>query len=195
MPSNDSCIEESQKDFLQEFDLGLKIPQDFDLKPLFPEDRLLRLNPHWFITDFKKEHSLFSAEIEDYATREKFSLKGSIRYRDKASELMSLRLSGSLQQKIIFLEQDGILKAQIASSLNRIDDDDPLLLWIRGIREYIRLFLKLTPVTLFFRLLMNHMILKMNPSQRKISMMITKITAVEVLVIILIVVGYVIFVL
>lgn len=57
-----------------------------------------------------------------------------------------------------------------------------------------RLFLKQTPVTLFFRVLMNRMVLKIDPSQRKISMMITKITAIEVLVIILIVVGYVFFV-
>ena len=42
---------------------------------------------------------------------------------------------------------------------------------------------------------MNKMVLQMNPSQRKISIMITKITIIEVLVIILIVVGYSIFVL
>lgn len=75
------------------------------------------------------------------------------------------------------------------------DPDDPLLLWIRAIKEYIRIYLKRTPATLFFRLLMNKMILKMDPSQRKICLMMAKITAVELLVILLIVIAYAFFVL
>ena len=178
----------------QEFDLGLQVPANFDLQSLFPSDRLLRLHPHWFITNFKQNDSSFSADIKDYATQEKFSLTGSVLYPDIASEFMCINLSGGIEKKIVFLEKNGILKAQIISFNGSISDDDPFLLWIRGIREYIRIFLKRTPITLFFRLLMNRMILKMDPSQRKICMMMTKITAIEVLVIILIVVGYVFFV-
>jgi hypothetical protein len=194
MSSPHSPIEMSPKGVSQEFDLGLRVPADFDLQSLFPNDRLLRLHPHWFITDFKQNDSSFSADIKDYATEEKFSFTGSVVYPDTASEFMSIKLSGGLEKKIVFLDQDGTLKAQIVSFHGTITDDDPLLLWIRGIREYIRLYLKRTPITLFFRILMNRMILRMDPSQRKISMMITKITALEVLVIILIVVGYVLFV-
>ena len=40
---------------------------------------------------------------------------------------------------------------------------------------------------------MNRMVLQMNPSQRKICLMISKITVVEVVVIIVIVIGYVSF--
>ena len=194
MSSSHSPIAVAPKGVSQEFDLGLQVPADFDLQSLFPNDRLFRLHPHWFITDFKQNDSSFSVNIKDYATQEKFSLTGSVVYPDAVSEFMSIKLSGDLEKKIIFLEQDGTLKAQVISIHDPVTDDDPLLLWIRGIREYIRLFLKQTPVTLFFRVLMNRMVLKMDPSQRKISMMITKITAIEVLVIILIVVGYVFFV-
>lgn len=194
MSSPDIPIADSQKDILQEFDLGLQVPPSFGIQSLFPKDRLLRLHPHWFITDFKQNESSFSAEVEDYATQEKFSLTGSVAYPDTTHEFMRINLSGGLEKKIIFLDRDGTLKAQVVSSHDPISDDDPLLLWIRGIREYIRLFLKKTPITLFFRVLMDRMVLKMDPSQRKISMMITKITAIEVLVIILIVVGYVLFV-
>jgi hypothetical protein len=194
MSSSNSPITAPPKGVTQEFDLGLQVPADFNLQSLFPNDRLLRLHPHWFITDFKQNASSFSANIKDYATQEKFSLTGSVTYPATAFELMNIKLSGGLAKKIVFLDRDGTLKAQITSFHGSTTDDDPLLLWLRGIREYIRLFLKQTPITQFFRILMNHMVLKMDPSQRKISMMITKITAIEVLVIILIVVGYVFFV-
>ena len=193
MSSPHSPITAPPKGVSQEFDLGLQVPADFDMQSFFPNDRLLRLHPHWFITDFKQNDSSFSADIKDYATQEKFSLAGSVVYPGTTSKFMIINLSGDLEKKIIFLEREGILKAQVVSFHAPITDDDHLLLWIRGIREYIRIYLKQTPATLFFRLLMNRMILKMDPSQRKISMMITKITAVEVLVIILIVVGYVLF--
>jgi hypothetical protein len=194
MSSSHSAIAVSPKGVSQEFDLGLQLPADFYMQSLFPNDRLFRLHPHWFVTNFKQNGSSFSVDIKDYATQEKFSLTGSVVYQDTGSQFMTIKLSGGLEKKIIFLDKDGTLKTQIISIHDQVTDDDPLLLWIRGIREYIRLFLKQTPVTLFFRILMNQMVLKMDPSQRKISMMITKITAVEVLVIILIVVGYVFFV-
>ncbi len=194
MSSSHSPIAVAPKGVSHEFDLGLQVPADFDMQSIFPHDRILRLHPHWFITNFKQNDPSFSADIKDYATQEKFTITGTVVYPDNTNEFMNINLSGGLEKEIIFLDRDGTLKAQIVSFHDPVTDDDPLLLWIRGIREYLRLFLKKTPVTLFFRVLMNRMVLKMDPSQRKISMMITKITAVEVLVIILIVVGYVLFV-
>ena len=68
-----------------------------------------------------------------------------------------------------------------------------MLLWIRAIQEYLRLYATTTPQTLVFRGIMNSMMLKMNPSQRKITIMLTKITVIELLVTVIIVVGYVYF--
>lgn len=194
MSSPHSPIAVSPKGASQEFDLGLQLPDDFNLEPLFPHDRLLRLHPHWFITDFKQDESSFSTEIKDYATEEEFSLTGTVVFPDAAGECMRIKLSNGLEKEIIFLIRDTVLKARVVSIDGPIDDNDPVLLWIRGIREYIRIFLKRTPANLFFRFLMNRMVLQMDPSQRKISMMIAKITVMEVLVIVLIVVGHVFFV-
>ncbi len=182
-------------------DLGLEIPSGFELLPLFPADRLLRLHPYWFIQEYKEEGADFSAEIQDYLTDAEFSLSGSKSSPQDDSQLLRIELTGAYGTQgedsvtILFTQQDSILKAQLIQKSGPVEEEDPLLIWVLSIREYIRIYLKKTPVTLFFRVLMNRMILDMNPSQRKISMMIAKITAVELLVIVLIVVGYAFFVL
>jgi hypothetical protein len=178
----------------QEVDLGLQLPVDFDLQPIFPHDRLLRLHPNWFISDFRQDGVSFTATIKDYVTEEEFPLSGSFVFNDTEDELLCIRLTDKIDFRISFLCRNNMLNVKITSAEGEIDADDPLLLWIRAIKEYIRIYLKRTPVTLFFRLLMNRMVLQMDPSQRKICLMIAKITAVEVLVIILIVIGYVFFV-
>ena len=173
--------------------MGLTLADDFDLARLFPADRLLRLHPLWFIDNFRQEGSHFSADITDYATEDHFQLSGVLTRPDSGPIRLDIDLSQSSGDRIRLLTKDGILKAQIESGDGEVEDDSPLLQWILAIREYIRIYLKTTPVTLFFRLLMNKMVLSMNPSQRKICMMITKITAVELLVVIIVVVGYVLF--
>ncbi len=180
----------------EEMDLGLqKFPDSFDLQALFPEERLLLLHPNWFVSDFQQKGSFFTASIKDYVTDEEFPLSGNFIFNRTGDELLQIQLTETLDIGISFLIRDNTLKVQIASNSDEIDPDDPILLWIRAIKEYARLYLKRTPVTLFFRLFMNKMILKMDPSQRKICLMMAKITAVELLVILLVVIGYVVFVL
>lgn len=179
----------------EDFDLGLEVPSGLDLHRLFPRDRLLRLHPHWFVNDFKREGNSFSAMITDYVTEKTSPLSGTLVFHSSDKELMRITLSEPDPLTIAFINPGNRLSARISSEKDKIEESDPILLWVRGIREYIRLYLKTSPVTLFFRFLMERMILQMNPSQRKISMMIMKITAVEVLVIVLIVVSYVFFVL
>ena len=70
------------------------------------------------------------------------------------------------------------------------EEEQDLTLWLQSIRQYLRLYLKTTPNTLFFRFLMNKALLKMNPSQRKISLMIYRFTLLEIVVILIILVGY-----
>ncbi len=179
----------------EEVDLGLQeLPASFDLQALFPDDKLLRFHPNWFISDFQQKGTAFTASIKDYVTDEEFPLAGSFLFNRSDDELLHIQLTETLEIGISFLKRDNKLKVQI-SSKDTIDPDDPILLWIRATKEYIRLYLKRTPVTLFFRLLMNKMFLKMDPSQRKICLMMAKITAVELLVILLIVIAYVVFVL
>jgi len=195
MSSSDSAIIVDRSTITEEVDLGLQeLPPSFDLQALFPGDRLLRFHPNWFVSDFKQQGTSFSASIKDYVTDEEFPLSGHFIYNKTDNELLHIQLTESLDVGISFLNRDNRLKVQISSKDEKIDPDDPILLWIRATKEYIRLYLKRTPVTLFFRLLMNKMFLKMDPSQRKICLMMAKITAVELLVILLIVIAYVVFV-
>lgn len=179
----------------QEVDLGLQLPANFDLQSLFPHDRLLRLHPNWFVSDFRQDGTAFSATLKDYVTEEEFSASGLFVFNKNEDELLSIKLFEPFDITVDFLISDVHLKVRISSPKGMIEVSDPILLWIRAIKEYIRLYVKRTPVTLFFRFLMNHMMLKMDPSQRKICLMIAKITVVELLVIVLLVVGYVFFVL
>lgn len=181
----------------EEVDLGLDaLPTGIELQSLFPGDRLLRLHPNWFVSDFRQKdgETSFTAAIKDYVTEESFLLSGSFVFNRKEDELLFIELTGSIAVEISFLNRDNRLKVQISSTGQEIDPDDPILLWIRAIKEYVRIYLKRTPFTLFFRFLMNKMILKMDPSQRKICLMMAKITAVEMAVILLIVFGYLVFV-
>jgi hypothetical protein len=179
----------------EEVDLGLpELPASFELQSLFSDDRLLRFHPNWFISDFQQTGTSFTASIKDYVSEEEFFLSGDFVFNRTDDELLNIQLTETIKIGISFFKRSNKLKVQISSE-GEIDPNDPLLLWIRAIKEYIRIYLKRTPATLFFRLLMNRMVLKMDPSQRKICLMMAKITAVELLVILLVVVGYVFFVL
>jgi len=179
----------------EEVDLGLQLPVKFNLQSLFPHDRLLRLHPNWFVSNFQRNGISFTTTIKDYVTEVESTLSGSFSFNKREDELLCITLSGTVDTDIIFSNHNSALKVKVLSAVEEVDPDDPLLLWIRAIREYIRIYLKRTPVTLFFRLVMNRMVLQMNPSQRKICLMLARFTVLEILVIVFIVVGYVIFVL
>ncbi len=198
MSSSSDSIDVTDSVVTEEVDLGLQeLPAAFDLRSLFPGDRLLRFHPNWFVSDFQQKEAepSFSATIKDYVTEEEFLLSGRFVFNRTDNELLLIQLTAPADRGISFLHRNNKLKVQISSQEKEIDPHDPLLLWIRAIKEYIRIYLKRTPVTLFFRVLMNKMVLKMDPSQRKICLMMAKITAVELLVILLIVIAYVVFVL
>ena len=177
-------------------DLGLPpVPAGFALQPLLPDDRLLRLHPNWFISDFSQQGDTFSAAIKDYVTEEEFPLSGSLVFPAAEDELLVITLKETIEVSIRFFILNGSLHVAISSASGDLEPDDPLLLWIRAIREYIRIYVRTTPVTLLFRQIMNRMVLQMDPSQRKICLLLARITFVEILVILFIVIGYVIFVL
>ena len=194
MPVDHHSINENNTVQSEIIDLGLKMPKDFDVQSILSVERLLKMHPNWFVSNLTQEADKFTAAIKDYATEETSTLSGEISLTRDNERIIQIQLNGTVDICIRFFNTNGSLAVQTHSP-EAIDPADPVLLWIRAILQYIRLYVKTTPVTLFFRLVMNKMILQMDPSQRKISMMIAKITLIEVLVIVLIVVGYVIFVL
>ena len=178
----------------EQIDLGLKLHKELDLQTILPFKRLLSLHPNWFISDLSQQGEDFTVKIKDYDTENTSLLTGNIKFNSEKKEILAISLTGAVNINIRFFNIDNLLSVQTFSP-EKIETTDPALLWIRAIKEYIRLYIKTTPVTIFFRILMNRMILTMNPSQRKICMMLAKITFVEIIVIIFIVVAYKIFVL
>lgn len=194
MSTDDSSINKDRPEFSRDVDLTLEIPPGFDTSSLFPEDRMLRLHPNWFILDFSLEEENFSSRLKDYATEQEFSLSGRIDCTPRQDRLFHIRLDQADTTRITFYQKNNTLWVRV-SAPQEVPADDPLLLWIRAIREYLRIYIKKSVGNLFWRFMMNRIILTMNPSQRKICLMIFRFTLLELLVIVLIVVGYFIFVL
>ncbi len=136
MPSSDSSVDTTPLSVTEEVDLGLQqFPPAFELQSLFPGDRLLRLHPNWFVSDFEQDQdqSSFTVTIKDYVTDDELMLSGSFVFNIDETELLHIRLLDPIVAKISFLTRDGKLLVQICTP-EKIDADDPLLLWIRAIK-------------------------------------------------------------
>ena len=172
-----------------------------DIHSILDAERLLRLHPHWFVEDTAHRDTTLFASLRDYATEQTFSLGLSLDTTSapddpvKADIIMRITLFDYGVQELLFFADRKKTQVRVRYEEEIVNDEreQDILLWIRGIQEYLRLYVSTTPRTVFFRLLMNRMVLQMNPSQRKICLMITKITVVELVVILVIVIGYVSF--
>lgn len=168
-------------------------PKAFRLDALLAGETLLRLHPHWFVEGFSQEGRQVQVDLRDYASEATFRLQYHIE-TDSAGLPRVVFEQGPLSE-IGFNLQAGILHARVISDQNiaALEETFGLGLWLRGIREYLRLYLSNSLNTLFFRFLMNRVMLRMNPSQRKICIMIYKITVVEIILILVIIIGFVYF--
>lgn len=165
---------------------------------ILDENKLLHLHPHWFVDQAESRDNGLYVQLRDYATDREFSLGLHIDDAPAADDpedaeilLRVTFFDFGIQQLLFFVRQG---KTQLRIRYRDTEPDDALeqdiLLWSRAIQEYLRLYTVTTPRTLFFRLLMNRMFLQMNPSQRKICIMLVKITVIELLVILILVTGY-----
>lgn len=182
------------------YDLDLEITKkckQLNLGELLDAEKFLRLNPHWIIQSFESSGSDFIAEIKDHGTEEEFRLSGRIESENR--DHYTVFFKDWLCAQLIISRRDDRYSAEIAYADPEFEEESEqerqVVLWLRSIKEYLRLYLKRTINTILFRTLMNRVILEMTPSQRKISLMLIRITVVELLVIVLIVIGYVYFVL
>lgn len=181
----------------KEYDLGLTLDEGKalpDLATIFDLDRLHRLHPHWVIEASSLVDGGTRFEIRDHATEERFDHTASLTFESgdgPASSTLSLALDGGPFSGLRLFNKGGRLT--VATQRPPAEAEENLLLWLRGIREYLRLYLTTSPGTLLFRLLMNKMILPMTPSQRKICLMLWRFTLLEILVIVMIGVGWMIF--
>jgi len=182
----------------KEHDLGLEIGTDLpDFSSIIDPERLLRLHPHWHILAVETGKEAVTASIKDHATGDTFTFHFELffpRAPDWSTLMQVNTRNAALEQMTFFLKKGSVY---VRTRFRDIKSPDlgmqAVELWIRGIRGYIRLYLKRTPNTLFFRWVMNRVMLQMNPSQRKICLMLFRFTLMEIFVIILIAVGYFMF--
>jgi len=172
-----------------------------DIHNILDESKLLRLHPHWFVDDEERQDAGLFATIRDYATDHVFPLGLHLDPTPSqdtpagSDTIMRITLFEYGVQELHFFSDREKTQVRV-----RYTDEQPgneleqdMLLWVRAIQEYLRLYISTTIRTVFFRLLMNRMVLQMNPSQRKICVMLTKITVVELVVILVILIGWISF--
>lgn len=157
------------------------------------EEFLFRLNPHWVINSFSCAEESYVAEITDHETDQSSVLKGG--YTIGPDGFPRISAENGDWHSVNFFEKNGSLHAEV----NYIEDppeevERQVVLWLRSVKEYLRLYTANSINARFFRLIMNRIILQMTPSQRKISLMLIRITILELLVIVLILVGWFFFI-
>lgn len=184
----------------KEYDLSLPVAEaksPLDLRKLLPVETFFRLNPHWIVEEIEEDGGSFVASLKDHVSGTEFTVKGEVAMTE--SNRLVLTLDHEAYRNIeVFTTSDklmggvefGVEEGDLTEEVER-----HVVLWLRSVKEYLRMYLSNTLNARMFRYVMNKVILKMTPSQRKISLMLIRITVVEILVILLIVVGYVIFVL
>lgn len=185
-----------------EYDLRLSLsPQQetalANLSRWLPVDRLLHLHPHWFVQTLREENGVWQADIRDYATDKAFGLRFRVSFGAPNGDVMRLEFTEGPYRKLRFFRRERGLHVEagwpegLDKGTSFREKDLDLQLWLRSIREYLRLYLRDSLRARWTRLVMNRMLLRMNPSQRKICIMILRITLVEIIIIIGIIVVFV----
>lgn len=173
-------------------DLGLPLPANTTLnwRSVLDPERLLRLHPHWHVGAVQGDEAHIQARLKDHATDVEFDFAFALTF--PASHEFVIRPTGWPVSAIRFFTRHERVHVAVCTTAARLADEDErnLSLWLQSIRQYLRLYLTTTPYTLFFRWLMNNVLLRMNPSQRKICMMIYRFTVLEIVVILIILIGY-----
>jgi len=184
----------------KEYDLSLpmteaKVP--LNLGVILSIDTFFRLNPHWIVEEIEENGDGFVASLKDHVSGSDFTVKGEL--ATSKGNRFEITMEHEAYRSIeVFISSDklmGAVEYGVADDELTEEVERHVVLWLRSVKEYLRMYLTNGLNARVFRYMMNRVILKMTPSQRKISLMLIRITVVEILVILLIVVGYVIFVL
>lgn len=173
-------------------DLGLPLPTEASLRwqSILDPERLLRLHPHWHVDAVEGDGNTVRARLKHHATERAFDLSFDLRFPGPHEFVITP--AGGPVSTIHFFPRNQHLHVRLTQDAVQLpaEEEQDLTLWLQSIRQYLRLYVKTTPYTVFFRFLMNKALLKMNPSQRKISLMLYRFTLLEIVVIVIILVGY-----
>ena len=184
------------------YDLALPVKIiDLNINQLLDEEKLLRLHPHWSVEKLEKTPSGLKADLEDYATEKPLSMElmlepasnsNSSHDPEESFEIFRIIIKEYGVKELLFLSRENKTQVMVCwdNEQAKKELEENTFLWIRAIQEYLRLYTSRTLRNIFFRVVMNKMLLKMNPSQRKICILITKISIIETVVIFVIIIGY-----
>lgn len=176
---------------IKEYDLFLpwKDEAQNDVYELIQPEFFFRLNPHWAIPEFTITDGVYSFEAIDHDTKEPSCMEGEYR-RDPGGQLI-VETKKQIWQAISFMGKNGNLWAAVTYTEEPSEEQEQhVVFWLRSIKEYLRIQASNTLYSKMFRKVMDKVILPMTPSQRKICLMLLRLTALELLAIIVIVVGY-----
>lgn len=180
---------------LKEYDLLLawEDKKATDIFAHLDTETFFRLHPHWIINSFSCQAEAYTVDITDHDTEEPAQLTG--KFGQGLEGYTQVSVANRAWQSIDFFAKNGNLHAEVKYHKALTEDEEKLVvLWLRSITQYLRLYQNNTLNSRFFRMLMNRVILQMTPSQRKISLMLIRITFLELLVILIILVGWFLFI-
>lgn len=176
----------------KEYELHLQLAQGQQNKFLGDHlllEQIIRLNPYWKITEITGSTGEYEINGEDHETAVPFAVKGEF----ETSEANGVTITAKEESwsSITFFERDGAAWATVNYHEEPDEaEEQKIVYWLRSIREYLRLYVTSNLWTKAHRYMMNKILLPMSPSQRKISLMMIRVTIVEIVVIIAIVAGY-----
>ncbi len=164
-----------------------------DFRTHFTPEKLLRLHPHWHVNDLAAEGTTWRAALKNHETERDFELVFRLGFSKGADDDQCMRIEfvDAPLEALIFERTRGRVVVRLEGQRPTADPDNfQFELWLRGILGYLGMYTRNTPGRLINRVVMNRFLIPMNPSQRKICIMIYRFTVLEVVVILLIVAGY-----
>jgi hypothetical protein len=164
-----------------------------EFKAHFSAEKLLRLHPHWHLGELASAGGTWHATLKNHATESDFQLVFRLDFPagTGTDACMRIEFEGAHLDAMVFERSRGRIVVRLVNPYPPARPDlFQLDLWLRGIYGYLGLYVRNTPWRQINRVIMNRVLIPMNPSQRKISIMIYRFTVLEVVVILLIVVGY-----
>ena len=167
-----------------------------DFRAHFSPEKLLRLHPHWHVGDLQPNGDAWRVALKNHETERDFELIFRLQFPEIPDSAACMRVefeAAPLNAMVFERFQEKIVVRLENARSPAAPDDFQLELWLRGIYGYLGLYTQNTPGRLVNRVVMNRFLIPMNPSQRKICIMIYRFTVLEVVVILLIVMGYLFF--
>lgn len=178
----------------KEYDLFLPWKKDSkcDVYQLIKPEFFFRLNPHWAIEKFSFSNDSFALEVTDHETKVPSSLEGT--YRKEQNGQLLVSAIDCPWVSISFFTKKGSLFGSVTYTKEPSEEQEQhVVFWLRSIKEYLRMQVNTSLYSRIFLKVMDKIILPMTPSQRKICLMLTRLTVLEFAVILIIGAGYFLF--